>query len=89
MYCEMFNPLKYNHRGIYITQLLPYDELQQRLSIESTRSLERLLVSGCIYGGLIKGRLDQRERCLLVEEVAARDVAVEAVPRVVAALEGW
>lgn len=68
---------------------LPYDELMQQLGLDSLRQLEDVLISDCIYGGLLKGRLDQKNRCLHVGDALARDVAPERLPEVAAALQGW
>jgi len=68
---------------------LPYDELMREVGVDSMRQLEDILISDCIYGGLLKGRLDQKNRCLHVEDALARDVAPERLPEVISALEDW
>ena len=42
---------------------LAYEGLQRALGLPSVRSLEDLLITHCIYAGLIRGKLDQRNRC--------------------------
>ncbi len=68
---------------------LHYDDLLPQLDLDSVRQLEDVLISDCVYSGLIRGRLDQRQRCLLVEDAFARDVSPEALPEVAAALRAW
>jgi len=77
-----------------------YDVLRSELGMEtsadgSVRDLEDVLIS-CIYAGLIIGRLDQRSMSLWLEPssdhpgqppVAARDVTLEDVPRMIEELE--
>jgi len=35
----------------------------RRLELPSVRALEDLLITECFYAGLLKGKLDQRNRC--------------------------
>lgn len=68
---------------------LSYDALLAAAELPSVRALEDALITDCFYGGLLKGRLDQRNRCLHVEEAFARDVRPEALPSVAASLGDW
>ncbi len=47
-------------------QVLPYADLMSQLDIASLRDLEDLLITDCLYAGLLKGRLDQQHRCFQV-----------------------
>ena len=60
-----------------------------QLDIKNVRELEDLLISDCYYSGLLKGKLDQKQRCLHVHEVIARDVKAEAIPSLVQGLGNW
>ena len=55
----------------------------------SNRELEDLLISDCFYTGLIKGKLDQRQRCLQVQEAVARDVRPEQLQPIIQGLATW
>jgi COP9 signalosome complex subunit 7 len=69
---------------------LGYSELLAATGLgEDARALEELLIAGGLYGGALKGRLDQRARCFLVEDAAPRDVPRERLGAVAATLEGW
>ena len=68
---------------------LPYTDLQRKLEIDTVRQLEDLLITECIYGNVIKGRLDQRARCFRVEDALTRDVQPEHLGDVVQALSAW
>lgn len=70
-------------------QEIPYSVLMSQLDIQNVRELEDLLISDCHYSGLLKGKLDQKQRCLHVHEVIARDVKAEAIPSLVEGLGSW
>ncbi len=70
-------------------QEIPYSVLMSQLDIQNVRELEDLLISECYYTGLLKGKLDQKQRCLHVHEVIARDVRPEAIPALVEGLGSW
>ena len=53
------------------------------------RALEDLLIGGALYGGLLRGKLNQAGGCLRVEDAFARDVRPEGVGGVAAALGDW
>jgi COP9 signalosome complex subunit 7 len=59
------------------------------LDISNVRQLEDLLITHCFYTGLIKGRLDQKGRCLHVHECAPRDVRPSELPDILAAVHDW
>jgi COP9 signalosome complex subunit 7 len=69
---------------------LGYGELLAATGLgDDARALEELLIAGGVYGGALKGLLDQRARCFLVEDAAPRDVPRERLGAVAATLEGW
>lgn len=70
-------------------QNLSYDELMAQLDIQHVRELEDLLISECFYAGLLKGKLDQKDRCLHVQESIARDVKKEEISFLVDGLGSW
>lgn len=41
---------------------LAYDDLLAALQLPSVRALEDLLIAHCLYGGLLRGKLDQRNK---------------------------
>jgi COP9 signalosome complex subunit 7 len=68
---------------------LPYSELFSALDLQDVRQLEDFLISGCLYGGLIKGKPDQKAQCLHVEDALPRDVPPDQLASVVLSLGGW
>lgn len=68
---------------------LSYDDMLRALDISTLRELENLMITDCIYSGLIKGRLDQRGRCFHVEDVFARDIDPVKLGGVIETLEEW
>lgn len=68
---------------------LAYNDLQAQLGIDTVRQLEDLLITDCIYGGVVRGRLDQRARCFHVEDALTRDIQQERLSEVVQSLSAW
>jgi COP9 signalosome complex subunit 7 len=68
---------------------LPYSDLQRELGIDTVRQLEDLLITDCIYGGVVRGRLDQHARCFHVEDAMMRDVQPENLRTIVLSLSEW
>ena len=68
---------------------IPYDELLENLDIATIQELENLLIKHCIYGGILNGQLDQKARCLHVEDAIARDIPRESLSDVIGKLEVW
>lgn len=68
---------------------IPYDNLLSRLALQGVRELEDLIIGHCFYTGTLRGKLDQRSRCLHVEDAFCRDVRPEDLPHVIASLGGW
>lgn len=46
--------------------MVQYEELMRELDIQGLRELEDLIITGCFYSKLLKGSLDQKQRCLIV-----------------------
>lgn len=70
-------------------QVLPYNTLMQQLDIASLRELEDMLITDCIYPGLLDARLDQRQQQLIVFHTYGRDVHPDKLPLLLEALEAW
>lgn len=47
-----------------------YEELMQQLNMSGLRELEDLIITDCFYPKLLKGSLDQKQRCLQVPPFA-------------------
>ena len=60
-------------------KVLSYESLMASLDISSLRELEDLLISGCIYTGVVKGKLNQEKRQFEVHFSKGRDVPFEQV----------
>ncbi|GAX77021.1 hypothetical protein CEUSTIGMA_g4468.t1 [Chlamydomonas eustigma] len=71
------------------SKILPYATLMQQLDIQTVRELEDFIISECFYKGLVKGRLDQRQRCLQVHDVIGRDVPVDQLGDIEQSLGTW
>mmetsp|Transcript_15231 Transcript_15231/g.38744 ORF Transcript_15231/g.38744 Transcript_15231/m.38744 type:complete len:257 (+) Transcript_15231:153-923(+) len=70
-------------------KVVPYGHLMAQVDISNVRELEDLLINECFYSHLIKGKLDQCERCLHVHHVRGRDVRPEQLDSVIGALGEW
>ena len=53
------------------------------------RELEDFLITDCFYTGIVRGKLDQKQRCLHVLEVVGRDVPREELGRTMQGLAAW
>lgn len=67
---------------------LPYELLLKELRLDNLRMLEDLIIEA-IYANLIKGKLDQRQRCLEVDSTLSRDVRVQQLETIVSVLGDW
>ena len=61
----------------------------QQLGISNVRELEDLLITDCFYPRLIQGKLDQKARCLQIENAVGRDVQPQDLPAISAGLAHW
>jgi len=81
-------------REITIVQLasknrsVAYDSVMKATGISDVRELEDLLID-TITHDLLKGKLDQRARVVEVHGVVGRDVSLQDIPSMIAALEKW
>lgn len=69
-------------------QTLPYETLLTTLDIAGVRSLEDLLIEA-IFLQAIRGKMDQRRGCFLVDEVLGRDLSERALADVGQQLADW
>lgn len=58
---------------------LSYDFLMQRLEIPNVRDLEDIIIDS-MYGGLLEGKLNQKEKMLVVSFAVARDISPSDIP---------
>mmetsp|Transcript_24933 Transcript_24933/g.36776 ORF Transcript_24933/g.36776 Transcript_24933/m.36776 type:complete len:259 (-) Transcript_24933:171-947(-) len=65
-----------------------YSDLQESLQIPDTQELEALVIE-CIYGGLLTGKLDQKQQTLHVVSCAARDVQADELDGIIEKLLAW
>eukprot|EP01094_Clydonella_sp_ATCC50884_P025963 TRINITY_DN69_c0_g1_i1.p1 TRINITY_DN69_c0_g1~~TRINITY_DN69_c0_g1_i1.p1 ORF type:complete len:276 (-),score=121.04 TRINITY_DN69_c0_g1_i1:380-1207(-) len=70
------------------SQSLEYDVLQKALEIDSVRELEDLVIE-CMYLGVLKGKIDQRNRRIDVSFALGRDVLESEVAALVEKLQAW
>ena len=59
--------------------VLSYADLMRALELSTIRELEDLLINECVAAGVVRGRLDQKERRFEVHEAMARDVELVSV----------
>ena len=69
-------------------QLVPYSELMGQLGINDLRQIEDKIIA-CIYNGLLKGKLDQKNQSLHVSSTAGRDIKDTEIDAMIAKLEAW
>ncbi|GMH32783.1 hypothetical protein BSKO_00617 [Bryopsis sp. KO-2023] len=70
-------------------KVLPYPELMKKLGIPNVRQLEDMLITECFYMDIVKGKLDQKQSCLIVHDAISRDVKKSSVNKLVTQLTGW
>eukprot|EP00475_Leptophrys_vorax_P000802 TRINITY_DN10438_c0_g1_i1.p1 TRINITY_DN10438_c0_g1~~TRINITY_DN10438_c0_g1_i1.p1 ORF type:complete len:264 (+),score=3.70 TRINITY_DN10438_c0_g1_i1:224-1015(+) len=71
------------------SKVLPYSLLMEQLDISNVRELEDLLINDCMYAGILKGRLDQRSRCVEVQFAAGRDLRPGQLGDILSTLSAW
>ena len=69
--------------------VLSYADLMRALELSTIRELEDLLINECVAAGVVRGRLDQKERRFEVHEAMARDVEPGRLEALIASLEAW
>jgi COP9 signalosome complex subunit 7 len=72
----------------FSVQTLPYEMLLTTLDIASVRALEDLLIEA-VFLQAIRGKMDQRRGCFLVDEVLGRDLSDRALSDVGQQLTEW
>ncbi len=69
-------------------QSLPYSLLLAQLDIGNVRELEDLVIE-CIYAGIIKGKLDQKEQRFQVDWTMGRDIRPGQLQEMIKILDLW
>ncbi|KAL2330069.1 hypothetical protein Fmac_017650 [Flemingia macrophylla] len=70
-------------------KVLSYDQLMQELDLTSVRELEDFLIHECIYAGIVRGKLDQLQRCFGVQFSACRDSRPAQLGHMIQILSHW
>lgn len=70
-------------------KIIPYSVLMSELDISSVRELEDFIIAECFYGGVLQGRMDQKERCMQVHDVVGRDLPKSQLPQLTEQLSQW
>ncbi|CAI5469886.1 unnamed protein product [Closterium sp. Yama58-4] len=71
------------------SKVLPYSALMEQLDVSNVRQLEDLLINDCMYAGILRGKLDQRSRCVEVQFAAGRDLRPGQLSSILATLSQW
>jgi len=69
-------------------KVIPYTLLLQQLDIPNVRELEDLIIE-CIYQGVIKGKLDQKQKQLEIDFAIGRDIRPGQVAQMMNILAAW
>lgn len=67
---------------------IKFADLQVSLDVSSPRELEDLIIDG-VYQGLIAGKMDQENQCLIVESCSCRDCRDEDIDYIIETLDWW
>ncbi|XP_030945221.1 COP9 signalosome complex subunit 7-like [Quercus lobata] len=70
-------------------KVLAYDLLLEELDISNVRELEDFLINECIYAGIVKGKLDQKQRRFEVQFAAGRDLRPGQLDNMIQTLGNW
>ncbi|CAN6703998.1 unnamed protein product [Malus baccata var. baccata] len=70
-------------------KVLPYHQLMQELDVINVRELEDFLINGCMYAGIIRGKLDQLRKCFEVQFAAGRDPRPGQLGSMIQTLSNW
>ncbi|XP_019462178.1 PREDICTED: COP9 signalosome complex subunit 7-like isoform X2 [Lupinus angustifolius] len=70
-------------------KVLPYDQLMQELDVSNVRELEDFLINECMYAGIVRGKLDQLQRCFEVQFAAGRDLRPAQLGNMIHTLSNW
>eukprot|EP01112_Ceratiomyxa_fruticulosa_P016751 TRINITY_DN5101_c0_g1_i1.p1 TRINITY_DN5101_c0_g1~~TRINITY_DN5101_c0_g1_i1.p1 ORF type:complete len:266 (-),score=57.34 TRINITY_DN5101_c0_g1_i1:182-979(-) len=71
-----------------IHRLIPYTILLKELDLSNVRELEDLIID-CIYQGIIKGKLDQKQQHIEVDFAVGRDIVPERLDQMIDILANW
>eukprot|EP01027_Heterolobosea_sp_BB2_P004550 GEZU01006970.1.p1 GENE.GEZU01006970.1~~GEZU01006970.1.p1 ORF type:complete len:274 (-),score=81.15 GEZU01006970.1:247-1068(-) len=69
-------------------RVLPYAVLLEQLAMDNLRELEDLLID-CMYQGIIRGKLDQRYKCIEIFEAIGRDLRPGQLQQMQTVLQNW
>ncbi|KAM7275975.1 hypothetical protein ACFE04_017841 [Oxalis oulophora] len=70
-------------------KILPYDQLMLELDVTNVRELEDFLINGCMYAGIVRGKLDQLRRCFEVQFAAGRDLRPGQLGIMIETMSSW
>eukprot|EP00026_Physarum_polycephalum_P007940 Phypoly_transcript_08012.p1 GENE.Phypoly_transcript_08012~~Phypoly_transcript_08012.p1 ORF type:complete len:284 (+),score=33.51 Phypoly_transcript_08012:62-853(+) len=70
------------------SKVIPYTVLLQQLSIPNVRELEDLIIE-CIYQGVIRGKLDQKQKQLEIDFAIGRDIRPGQLLQMMNVLAAW
>jgi COP9 signalosome complex subunit 7 len=69
-------------------KVIPYTVLLQQLDIPNVRELEDLIIE-CIYQGVVKGKLDQKQKQLEIDFAIGRDIRPGQLLQMMNVLAAW
>ena len=70
-------------------KVIAYDVLLRELDLASVRELEDFLINECLYTGIVRGKLDQKRRCLEVRGALARDIQPQHLDQMIDIWGQW
>ncbi|KAK7277150.1 hypothetical protein RIF29_18301 [Crotalaria pallida] len=70
-------------------KVIPYEQLMQELDVTNVRELEDFLINECMYAGIVRGKLDQLQRCFEVQFAAGRDLRPGHLGSMIQTLSNW
>jgi len=71
-----------------VHRMIPYTVLLKELELSNVRELEDLIID-CIYQGIIKGKLDQKQQHIEVDFAVGRDIFPEKLDQMIEILDNW
>lgn len=69
-------------------KFIKFTDLQVALDVSSARELEDLIIEA-VYQNLIVGKMDQENKCLIVESCASRDCRDQDIDYIIDTLSTW
>nr|XP_028961418.1 COP9 signalosome complex subunit 7-like isoform X9 [Malus domestica] len=70
-------------------KVLPYHQLMQELDVINVQELEDFLINECMYAGIIRGKLDQLQKCFELQFAAGRDPRPGQLGSMIQTLSNW